>query len=179
MPTVISGDTGIDKVQDGAVVTADLADGAVTAAKTQMGATPAMVRLNTANGYGSSGTMIRRFTNVVTNQGSDITYVDSATAGASFTINTAGVYAISFSDSLSAGEYIGISKNAASLSTGIQGTAIAAVLIMGSNVSAGVAVGSCAWTGYLAAGDVIRPHNNGTTSGATTNAQQFTIARVA
>ena len=38
-----------------------------------------MVRLNTANGYGSTNVCIRRFTNVVTNQGSDITYVDSAT----------------------------------------------------------------------------------------------------
>jgi hypothetical protein len=45
-----------------------------------------MVRLNTANGYGSTNTAIRRFTNVVTNQGTDITYADSATLGTTFTI---------------------------------------------------------------------------------------------
>ena len=42
------------------------------------GVTPSMVRLNTSNGYGSTNVKIRRFTNIITTQGSDITYVDSA-----------------------------------------------------------------------------------------------------
>ena len=67
------------------------ADGNVQLTKT---ASQSMVRLNTSNGYGSTNTVIKRYTNVVTNQGVDITYADSATLGASFTINTAGVYAI-------------------------------------------------------------------------------------
>ena len=49
------------------------------------------VRLNTANGYGSTNTKIRRFTNIVNNVGTDITYADSATLGNTFTINANGV----------------------------------------------------------------------------------------
>jgi len=44
------------------------------------------IRLNTPNGYGSTNTKIRRFLNVVENQCPDVTYADSATLGASFTV---------------------------------------------------------------------------------------------
>jgi hypothetical protein len=69
------------------------------------------VRLNTVNGFGSTNTMIRRFTNTTINTGTDITYADSATLGATFTINTAGVYAISYSDSFAASADMGLSLN--------------------------------------------------------------------
>lgn len=48
------------------------------------------VRLDTANGYGSTATKIRRFTNERVNFGSGIQYVDDATNGASFTANRSG-----------------------------------------------------------------------------------------
>jgi hypothetical protein len=56
------------------------------------------VRVATGNGFGSSSTTIRRFASVTSNVGTDILYVDSATAGASFTVQSAGVYNIAYTD---------------------------------------------------------------------------------
>jgi hypothetical protein len=177
MSVIINGTTGIDTIQDNTVTSAKIVAGAVTPADTQVGALPSMVRLNTANGYGSSSTAIRRFTNVVTNQGTDITYADSATLGASFTINTNGVYAISYTDSMSANSHIGISLNSNQLTTSI--TSITTTNVVADVlVSTGFAA-SCGATMYLSSGDVIRPHNGGVSTGSQTNSVQFVITRVA
>jgi hypothetical protein len=135
-----------------------------------------MVRLNTSNGYGSTNTVIRRFTNVVANQGSDITYADSATLGASFTINTSGMYAITYVDNSSGNQYAGVSLNSTQLTTNISTIATADRLTLNYGAAA-TAPATSSWTGYLAAGSVIRPHADGGAAGvaATTT---FTIARV-
>ena len=154
------------------------ADGTATLLKVPVNATAqSMVRLNTTNGYGSTNTRIRRFTNVVTNQGSDITYADSATLGASFTINAAGVYSIAFSDSFTTGEFLGISLNSSQLSTAIYSINVADVLAISATASPNDPYG-CAWIGYLAAGSVVRPHNGGGTTGVAARGL-FTITRVA
>lgn len=139
-------------------------------------ATPqSMVRINTGNGFGSTNTAIRRFTNVVTNQGSDITYADSATLGGSFTINTAGVYSITYTDSFSGAGNTGISLNSTQLTTSVPSISAADQLAVATNTGANV--GGCAsWTGYLAAGAVIRAHCNvGSASGA--QSALFTIVK--
>ena len=46
-------------------------------------------------GFGSSYTQVPRFTTILANTGSDLTYTDSATAGASVTINKTGRYFVS------------------------------------------------------------------------------------
>ncbi len=139
-------------------------------------ATPSMVRLNTANGYGSTSTRYRRFTNVVTNQGSDITYADSATLGATFTIVTAGVYAVSYSDQFSAGEKVQISVG----DTAPTGAPNVGELLAGGQTVGAGANACAAWTGFLAAGSVIRARTeSGTSTGTDTKACQFTITRVA
>lgn len=135
-----------------------------------------MVRLNTANGYGSTNTRIRRFTNVVTNTGSDITYADSATLGATFTINTPGVYSVSYSDSFTAASEFGLSLNSSQLTTSINSITVSDVLSMANSMLANTA-GFCGWTGYLPSGSVVRAHANGTAAGS--NYQTFTITRVA
>jgi hypothetical protein len=55
------------------------------------------VMCDTGNGYGSTNARIRRFTNN-TVTGTAITYADSATLGASFTINVTGIYCLTWTD---------------------------------------------------------------------------------
>lgn len=135
------------------------------------------IRLNTANGYGSTNTKIRRFTNIVTNQGTDITYADSATLGASFTINTSGFYAISYTDVFNNPDSVGLSLNSSELTTNIQSlVTIADALAWMSTANTNFG-GDVAWSGYLSAGDVIRPHCGAGVTG--TGLQLFNIGRVA
>lgn len=144
-------------------------------------ASPSRVELNTngatTSGFGSTNTAIRRFTTIETNVGSDITYADSATNGASFTINTNGIYAITHSDSYaSAGLNSGISKNSNQLTTAISGITSANVLAVGSGNATNSAVHT-SWTGYLVNGDVIRPHGSVASNTGTTNSK-FSITKV-
>lgn len=140
--------------------------------------TQSMVRMDTANGNGSTNTAIRRFTTATTNQGTDITYADSAANGATFTINTNGVYAISYSDSFSASDYMGISLNSAQLTTSVN-TITAATCLASLWLSTGNLNGCVAWAGYLPAGSVIRAHTNNTPGNGTFGSgSHFTIARV-
>ena len=135
------------------------------------------LRLNTANGYGSTNTAIRRFTNIVNQAGPDITYADSVTLGGTFTINTSATYSISFSDQFTAAAGLGITINSTTLATGIGGVAVAEILGVSSTPAANLA--SCAsFSGYLAAGSVIRAHTGGTAAGTSTTFCQFSIARV-
>jgi len=138
-----------------------------------------MVRLNTANGYGSTNTKIRRFSTVVTNQGTDITYADSATLGASFTINTAGVYAISYSDQFSGSAGMGISLNTTQPTTAIYALTNPSEVLscsMPTSANYGITAGG---SYYLPVGSVVRPHTDGVSSGVYTAVAQFTITRVA
>lgn len=177
MTTTINGTTGVSLIQDNTVTSAKIVDGSVTPADTQVGALPSMVRVHTDNGYGSTNNKIRRFTNVVTNQGTDITYADSATLGASFTINTNGVYALSYSEQLTVAANFGISLNSSQLTTSI-GTISASDRLVIGDVYAANGTESVSNTVYLAAGSVIRAHTAGVA--ATVNSfAQFTITRVA
>lgn len=141
--------------------------------------TPSMVRLNTANGYGSTNTVIRRFTTAVTNQGSDITYADSATLGATFTINTTGIYSVSYTEAFTtAGSILGISLNSNQLTTAIYNITQSNIL-MTSRTGAGEP-GAASWTGLLTATDVIRAHTAGNAAGTVGGSAStfFTIVRV-
>lgn len=136
-----------------------------------------MVRLNTANGYGSTNTKIRRFTNVVTNVGSDITYADSAANGASFTINTSGVYAISYNDQFTSTGHFGLSLNTTQPTVAIAAIPIAEILQAATSPAANLA-GFVSNTVYLPAGSVIRAHCDTLASGTAVALCQFTITRV-
>jgi hypothetical protein len=137
-----------------------------------------LVRLNTANGYGSTNTAIRRYSNVVTNQGADITYTDSATAGASFTINTSGIYAISMSEQASSTAcWAAIALNPATLTLTAASLPSNEVLAISTSQAGSGYPCSVAWTGYLPAGAVIRPFTFGTSAGGQGNANTITIGR--
>ena len=136
-----------------------------------------MVRLHTGNGFGSTNTKIRRFTTAVTNTGTAITYSDSASNGAAFTINEAGIYSVSYCDNFnSAGEQIGVSLNSSQLTTNISGITEADRL--GYTVSGADVSNNYSWTGRLAAGDVIRAHTTGGTVGSVQAAVNFTITQL-
>jgi hypothetical protein len=162
---------------DATVTTADIADGAITPAKTQVGALPSMVRVQLSNGYGSTNTCIKRFTNTLNTQGADITYTDSATLGASFTINTAGVYAMTLVANGTANQTAGISLNTTQPTTTITSITAADRIAVTQNYG-GSSSYACSQTMYLAAGSVIRPHSDAAAVGAAT-IEQFTITRVA
>jgi hypothetical protein len=135
------------------------------------------VRLNSANGYGSTNTVIRRFTNIVNNVGTDITYADSATLGGTFTINTAGVYSVSYSDQFNASSWLGLSFNSTQLTTSI--LSISVTDILSASTTSGVNLpATTSSTFYAAAATVIRAHTQGTASGSNPRGEQFTIARV-
>lgn len=121
--------------------------------------TPSTVRADTGNGFGSTNTVIRRFTNFTTT-GSAVTPADSATLGSTFTINQTGLYVLSIDDGGTGGGDVGVTLNSAQLTTSITSTTLATRLTSASQ-SAGQTI-SCSWSGRLAAGDVVRVHNDGT-----------------
>jgi microcystin-dependent protein len=147
----------------------------VTNTLPQFSESDSSVRVDTANGYGSTGTKIRRFSNVRDNLGVDVEYVDSAVNGASFTAKSAGIYYVSYSDGFTTACTFGLSKNAASLTTNIGSIATASILTLNSITSVNT-FNSCSWEGYLEAGDIVRPHGDGIASFGT--AQAFTMSKV-
>ena len=162
----------------GDVLTIDGSGVLTLASVPKVTAVQSMVRLNTANGYGSLNTAIRRFTNIVTNQGSDITYNSGteSTLGASFTINTNGVYAISYTVASSgSSSYMGISLNSTQLTIAIQSITtadrVALSLAQAVNVPIPMSV-----TLYLSAGSIIRPHTDAAAASSTVDI--FAITRV-
>lgn len=114
----------------------------------------------TGNGYGSTNTAVRRFTSSATSGGS-VTYADSAGNGASFTINTAGLYEIYRTDPRGTSNpmTMGVSVNSAQLTTSISSITAANRLAIGFSNSASGPV-SVTRIVRLAVGDVIRPHDD-------------------
>lgn len=142
--------------------------------------TNSWVRCDTTNGVGSSNGAIRRFVNSqLGSYTTDITYADSATLGASFTINTTGVYAITYTDNFSSiNVYFGISKNTANGNQSILVNPFSELLAVTfeQNNSTPRSVQT---TVRLAAGDVVRPHLSTSSASAAANLAMFLIQRVA
>lgn len=140
---------------------------------------PSQIMVSGGNGQGSTNTMIRRFTGTVSSTGSDITYADSATLGGTFTINRAGLYAITYADTISASgpADMGISINSNQLTTKINSITDANVVVAAKFPNA---TGLCvAATIRCAAGDVLRAHgDNGLTLATGTFNVRFIVTRV-
>ena len=124
------------------------------------------------NAHGAVNTKIRRYINSTTT-GTDITYADSADNGASFTINTAGLYSISYTDFASVAGYHGISVNSAQLTTNIETITTANRLVLTSSTYQG----NVSTVYRAAASDVIRCHTDGGPNDTTPTAQ-FRIIRI-
>lgn len=122
------------------------------------------VELNTANGFGSTATTTRRFSNSPTNLGTAITYVDSVADGAKFIINEDSNYNIVYNDSGSgvAESYIrinGVTKAVNTVSSANFFTNTTASL-------------------YLNKGDVVTFVRDTATTGATPSLIRATISKV-
>ncbi len=133
------------------------------------------------NGYGSNANnCIRCFSTTELNVGTAITLGTSATAGWTFTINAAGVYAIEYQDIATSGAFTwGISVNSAQLTTAIN--AITATDRKGASNNLNTSPMSLVVpaTLYLQAGDVVRAHTGGEATPGTTDRTRFSIRRIA
>jgi microcystin-dependent protein len=133
-----------------------------------------------AAGYGSTGTAIRRFTNIHENTGNAIDYIDSAVDGASFVIREDGYYGMSLSHVREAagGETYGISLN--SYQTNIRVLDIDPITRLAhTTVDTTGFDSSCSWQGHLKAGDIIRVHGPVAESITVRNSRcHFTISKV-
>lgn len=120
-----------------------------------------VVTVSTGNGHGSTNNKIRRFTTTVENTGTKITYADSATLGASFTINENGLYDIYYGEEASAAaSSLGVSLNSSQLTTTIAAITAANRVLFAEfgNALNPVPISRVL---KLSASDVIRPHGSG------------------
>jgi hypothetical protein len=129
----------------------------------------------TGAGHGSTNTKIRRFTTVSCS--GDITGAQSSTDGDTFTVATAGIYAMSFQDDYSgSGTYYGISKNSNQLTTNVNSLTDAHIVAFAWNSNNRVE--SVSSTQFLAAGTVVRAHDNGTSDETAAGHTRFVITKV-
>ncbi|MES2355619.1 MAG: hypothetical protein V4568_14715 [Pseudomonadota bacterium] len=135
-----------------------------------------------ANGYGATNTMFRKFDDFasqVTFTGFDVTYASDANLGDSFTVNASDYYSMTYWDNFSAAQVMAITKNDTQGTTAMNAGSItkANVLAVASTTAANQ-IGCVSVRAYLAAGDVIRAHTQGTSVGtATFNGIGFRIIR--
>jgi hypothetical protein len=111
-------------------------------------------------GYGSSGIYARVFANIDVATGSDITYNHDLVNGDSFTINSAGVYAVSYTDTSPFDDTLGITINQPSTSFLLQVSQNEVVCRESFVAVNGPIFASCAGVLGLNAGDVLRAHRN-------------------
>jgi len=134
------------------------------------------VWVDSGNGHGSTNNKIRRFTNTRTNVGTAITYADSSSLGATFTINEDGLYSISYTDFMgSATCQFGISRNSTQLTTSISGITATDQMIRSQTTTN--CVGAVSVVLRLSASDVIRAHTDGTPDGTSTGVR-FRIIKI-
>lgn len=138
------------------------------------------VVVHTGNGHGSTNTQIRRFVTTMTNTGTSITYADSETLGATFTINDTGIYSITYMDGNDAGTAgFGLSVNSTELTTHVSGIAVANRLGYVGNSGTDYSRKMISITKRFVATDIIRPHSGTTKPGATEAATQIiTITKI-
>ncbi len=136
------------------------------------------VRVHTGNGYGSTNTKRRRYTTTEKNAGSDISYADSATLGASFTINANGDYQIWRQERYNSGQgTIGVVLNPSSGTTAYLSLA-SAEKIGAAYLATTVSIAAVVGIVTLVAGDVVAPHEGSATLDGVTDDCFMSVKRV-
>lgn len=135
------------------------------------------IYLSGGNGMGAVATGTRRFTNIQERIGAAVTYSDDANAGAAFTVNEDGVYAISLTDGSSTLQLeVLISQNSDDTTASL---AISAGKILASLVIPNSRWSNVSWTGYLPVGTIIRPQGEAGLNRTADGEVIFTISKVA
>jgi hypothetical protein len=132
---------------------------------------------HTGNGYGSTDTMIARFTTQV--DASDdvvVTVTNTAANGFKVTANMACWLYFTYAWSAGTGE-IGISKNSSELTTIVESITAADRLTV-SDISRTDTPTSVSWGGLLANNDIIRPHTHGVASVALASVNVLAIEKI-
>ena len=166
-------DNGTSLVQ---LVSASVVTGATNGLAPAM-STLSRIRLAGQNGYGSTNTCIKRFLNTIESVGSSITYADSATLGATFTINTSGLYSFTWSDSVISGGNSGFSRNSTNLSSNIATINQTDRLTLATS-STGDVFATNSLVMYLVATDVIRAHGDTTADTASPTRASLMAQRI-
>lgn len=114
------------------------------------------IRRKNGTTRGSTNTYVVIYGTAVESNGTDITYVNSAASGDSFTINTSGIYTISISI------YVNASGQVPNLGLQI-GDSISntfnANMVSSSSATATGATVHLSWTGYIAANKKVYAHS--------------------
>jgi hypothetical protein len=137
--------------------------------------------VHTGNGYGSTNTRRRRYTTKSKDTASgSITYADSATLGASFTINASGRYAIRRSEKPASGAAgCGIALNASSGTTSYVSLAFSERLAGFLTATAGTnQMNEVFFIRNFAAGDIIVPHDTTSLSDGTSDSCFMIVTRL-
>lgn len=116
--------------------------------------------VHTPNGYGSTNTKIKRYTTAHKSAGTDITYTDDASLGASFQINASGKYLIERADDYGGTVgFFGVSNNTSAGTTAVVSLAFSERLIVG-EVTSQSGMNVLSTIAELSNGDVLRPHDS-------------------
>jgi hypothetical protein len=137
------------------------------------------VVLSGANGFGSTGTMIRRFSTYVVadNLGYAIQYNASATDGDSVSLLEDGIYTVSYSDAHTAVASFGISKNSAQTATSVRSISTTSKILV---TEVDNTLGSVSATQFFPAGTALRAHTSGgLTGGAFSGDCKLIVSKVA
>lgn len=128
-------------------------------------------------GYGATGTRIFYFVTTDINVGTGVTFSNSSTNGASFTINEQGMYKMEFSHDYNAAGAFGISLDASSLT--------ASIATLANTEKLAVAVTSAADQHLqvsaekrLYPGQIVRAHGNAGASGVNSGLSTFRIVKI-
>lgn len=129
--------------------------GTLTATNIAFASAQSLIRVNTV-AKGSTNTAVLTWSTTAASNGSDITYTPSATNGATFTINTNGVYAFSGSAVFASSNSLVITLNSSQLTTNPASLTLSTVLASTTCASGGGNLTQVSWSGYLPSGSVIR-----------------------
>ncbi|MBS0424617.1 MAG: hypothetical protein JSR71_09400 [Proteobacteria bacterium] len=139
-----------------------------------------IVTVHTGNGHGSTNTKWRRFQTIKESIGVAVTYADSASNGASFTINEDGLYEIYYYDcNTSTRAFFGITVNNSQGTTSISSVTGNDRVLYGSSSTVGGVTSPITRIVKLLANDVFYAHTDGSTNASNQESCYLSVRKIA